>query len=77
MLLYIADTLSRAPLSTHSADGVETDIEMFVQAVISGIPASKEYLDDYRKAQSQDRICSQLMEFCKSGWPSHKQPKGS
>ena len=59
--LYIVDTLSRAPLSTHSADGVETDTEMFVQAIISGIPASKNYLDDYRKAQSQDRICSQLI----------------
>ena len=39
-MLYIADTLSRAPLSTHSADGVETDTEMFMQAVISGIPGS-------------------------------------
>ena len=75
-MLYIADTLSRAPLSTHSADGVETDTEMFVQAVISGIPANKQYLDDCRKAQSQDRICSQLLEFRKSGWPSHRQPKG-
>ena len=71
-MLYIADTLSRAPLSTHSADGVEIDTEMFVQAVISGIPANKEYLDDYRKAQSQDRIYSQLLEFCKSGWLSHR-----
>ena len=24
----------------------------------------------------QDKVCSQLTEFCKSGWPNHKQLKG-
>ena len=55
---------------------VEKDTETFVQAVISSIPASKNYMDEYRKAQSQDTICSQLMKFCKSGWPSHTQLNG-
>ena len=31
---YIPDTLSRAPLNTPDANGVEKDTEMFVQAVI-------------------------------------------
>ena len=44
--------------------------------VITGIPASKNYLEDYRKTQSQDTVCSQLMEFCRSGWPSHRQLRG-
>ena len=48
---------------------------MFVQAVIV-VPASKHYLEDYRKTQSQDTVCLQLMEFCRSGWPSHRQLRG-
>ena len=47
-----------------------------MQAAISGIPASKDYLEEYRKAQSQDIVCSQLMEFCRSSWPTHKQVTG-
>ena len=76
--LYIADTLSRAPVITTSTEEVEKDTETFVQAVISSIPASKNYMhmDEYRKAQLQDTICSQLMEFCKSGWPSHTRLNG-
>ena len=62
--LYIADTLSRAPLSTSNADEMTKDTELFVQDMISGIPASKDYLEEYRKAQSQDTVCSPLMEFC-------------
>ena len=61
--LYIADTLSRAPLSTSNADEMTKDTDVFVQDVISGIPASKD-LEDYRKAQSQDTVCSPLIEFC-------------
>ena len=37
---YIPDTLSRAPLNTPDANGVEKDTETFVQAVIAGIPAN-------------------------------------
>ena len=54
--LYIANTLSRAPVSTTNTEEVEKDTEAFLQAVISSIPASKDYMDEYRKAQSQDTI---------------------
>ena len=74
--LYIADILSRAPLSTSSINDKQKDTEMFVHAVINSIPASSNYLDNFRKAQLQDKVCSQLTEFCKSGWPNHKQLKG-
>ena len=69
---YIPDTLS---MNTPDANGVEKDTEMFVQAVII-VPASTDYLENYRKAQSQDTVCSQLMEFCRSGWLSHRQLRG-
>ena len=43
-------------MSTTNTEEVEKDTEAFVQAVISSIPASKDYMDEYRKAQSQDTI---------------------
>ena len=75
-LTSIADTLSRAPLSTSSINDEQKDTEMFVHVVTNSIPASSNYLDNFRKAQLQEKVCSQLTEFCKSGWPSHKQLKG-
>ena len=65
----MADTLSRAPLNILTTDETAKETENFVQAEISSIPASKDYLESYRKAQSEDAVCSKLMEFCRSGWP--------
>ena len=61
----MADTLSRGPLSTHTANEVAKDMENFVQTVISGIPATEDYLESHQLAQSQDTVCSKLMEFCR------------
>ena len=74
--LYMADTLSRAPLNIPTTNEITEDTEKFVQAIISGIPASKDYLESYRKAQSEDIVCSKLIEFCRSGWPNHKSLQG-
>ena len=65
---YIPDTLSRAPLNTPDANGVEKDTEMFLQAVIV-VPASKDYLEDYRKAQSKDTVCSNQWNFAGQAGP--------
>ena len=70
--LYTADTLSRAPLKdTSEANGHTSSdkIERFVQAVIAALPADKDRLDSYCKAQAEDSICSKLIEYCTSGWP--------
>ena len=76
--LYIPDTLSRAPLFNQldsselmSAD----DIEFFVGTLTNSLPADKDRLQVYRQAQASDNICSNLICYCRSGWPSHK-PKG-
>lgn len=58
---YIPDTLSRTLLSASDANGVNKDTELFVQAVISGIPASKDYLEVYRKLNHKKQfVCSYL-----------------
>ena len=76
--LYTPDTLSRAPLPTQ-LDTLECkaleETEMFVQTIIESLPAHNDRLNEYRKNQATDTICSQLITFCQSGWPTQK-PKG-
>ncbi len=74
-LLYTVDTLSRAPTAPASPSEGE-DTEEFVSALVARLPASKDRLEVYRKAQEADSVCSQLMHFCKQGWPSKHQIKG-
>ena len=73
--LYTADTLSRAPLQehsqSHSVSSMET--EQFVETIRAVLPASAECLERYAQVQRSDRICSKLIEFCKSGWPTRNQ----
>ena len=73
--LYMADTLSRAPICMVTEE-ISSDVEMFMQSVVSALPATKDYLDTYRTAQRQDHTCSQLMQFCNSGWPDRHILKG-
>ena len=72
----MADTFSKVPsicLYTHE---ITSDTEMFVQSVISTLPATKDYLNAYRISQLKDHTCSQLMQFCDSGWPNCNNLKG-
>ena len=73
--LYTADTLSRAPISNQtSADSISLQklSELCMMAFISYLPASNQRLETYRRAQSEDPICQQILEYCRKGWP-HKR----
>jgi len=63
--LYTADALSRTPIS--NADHRDYDVKLFVQSIVSCLPASQDRLDVSRKAQSADSTCAILMNFCKQG----------
>ena len=70
--LYTADTLSRVPLHCEiSADITELQelAELCIAHVISHLPAGNQRLESYRKAQSEDPLCQQLIEYCNGGWP--------
>ena len=77
--LYLADTLSRAPLKVPS-EGLNTltdqEVENFVEAVVSSLPASADRINVYRQAQARDTECRTLIEYCKSGWPEKHTVKG-
>ena len=73
--LYTADTLSRVPV--HCGTSVDTTelqelAELCVAYVISHLPAGNQRPDCYQKAQSEDSVCQQLIEYCHTGWPELK-----
>lgn len=56
------------------------EVENFVHTVIAALPAKVDRLQQYREAQTNDVVCSQLKTYCTTGWPdkhhlpSHMQP---
>ena len=73
--LYTADTLfTSACYLPRCQESAQT--ELFVQAITFNLPASAERLREYRAAQEQDSTCSQLIAFCKHGWPNKDQLTG-
>ena len=64
MYLNTADTLSRAPIGT--AECVyenDKDVEKFVGTRVEQLPASKERMEQFRKAQKNDPICSTVIKY--------------
>ena len=43
-----------------------------MQAITVGLPANADCLEAYAKAQANDKICSQLIEFCTTEWPKNQ-----
>ena len=69
-LLYTADTLSRIPASPDAkAAELEEEVEVYVDGVVETLPATEQRLHEYRDAQAQDNICSQVMRYCQTEWP--------
>ena len=72
-LLYTADTLSRAPLTTsdHGSDLPE-EVDVFVNSVISSLPASPQCIERYRKSQEEDPVCVKVKQYCQTEWPEKR-----
>jgi len=75
----IADALSQAPLPeiTDMDRQLQKDSDAYVAHIIQRIPASPGKLQQIQKAQEQDNICQQLVQFCREGWPHHSKLKGT
>ena len=69
--LVTADTLSRSPVSTSSAQDEKCyqDVEAYVNFVFQNLPASDKRIEQIKEEQGKDVICQQLVEYCKHGWP--------
>ena len=70
--LCTADTLSRSPVARAGPNSVafEKEIESFVEAVVTTLPASSKRLQVYRDAQTNDPVCSTLKKYCLEEWPA-------
>ena len=71
--LVVADTLYRAPVSKHISDimitGKMKKMELYVNSVLSEVPASDKRLKEIRERQREDEVCRQMVTYCKDGWP--------
>ena len=67
-LLYIADTLSRGPITCPSDCSDNIDVEPFLHAIVSSLLVNSDHLEVYCQAQKADRICSQIIAYCNQGW---------
>ena len=70
--MYTADALSRSPVALPGSQSIkfQEELEFYVEAVTTYLPASKDTLDCYRRAQEADAICSTIKEFSESRWPA-------
>ena len=69
--LCTADTLSRAPTAEPGPTSVafQNELEAFMDAVTSSLPASSNQLREYCDKQKADPVCSLIRSYCISGWP--------
>ena len=57
--LAIADTLSRAPASTPTADdeSLQHEVTSYVKFVVEHLPATEQRLEEIRECQRTDKVC--------------------
>ena len=68
--LYTADTLSRAPIPATEEDAsLQDEAESLMEMCVDHLPASKQRLEEYRRAQAADHICSSVINYCRHNWP--------
>eukprot|EP00731_Ephydatia_muelleri_P031104 Em0022g618a len=71
--LLTADALSRAPCPPSSMENesiTNSDVEVFVGAIISTIPITELDFMKYHTGQLNDPICIRVKQYCVSGWPA-------
>ncbi|KAL7870545.1 hypothetical protein SRHO_G00080420 [Serrasalmus rhombeus] len=71
--LATADVLSRAPLRESEQLKQEEEIKLYVNMVMSTLPATEKRLHEIRKCQEGDEILSQVKKYCNEGWPDRSQ----
>lgn len=74
--LLTADTLSRAPVNSSTRDSniansLMEDTNIYVNSIMSNLPASDTYLAELREQLQADSTCSQVMAMCQSQWSEY------
>ena len=71
--LYIPDTLSRALLKVTEVKTNLQSADRLMEISISNLPASTSKLEEYRRKQKGDPVCSAIIHYCHQGWPLRKK----
>ena len=72
-LLYTADVLSRFPSTSNNNDSkLQDEVEAQVDQCVTHLPANSGKIDEYRKAQTTDYVCSSIIRYCREGWPEKR-----
>nr|XP_033936287.1 uncharacterized protein K02A2.6-like [Pseudochaenichthys georgianus] len=69
--LVVADTLSRSPQEDKELSR-DTDVECYVAAVMSSIPASPKKIDSIRAETAADEQLQEVIRYIQEGWPEHR-----
>ena len=68
--LVMADTLSRAPItSDKDTSDLQEEVEYLMEMCINNLPANSHRLEEFRKAQAADTVCSTIIGYCQNDWP--------
>lgn len=70
--MYIADTLSRAPLPDLYSEEVHKNNLYQIQLIVNSLPMSNDKLSMIKKETKRDSECRKLSEYISIGWPDHK-----
>ncbi|XP_059060190.1 uncharacterized protein K02A2.6-like [Achroia grisella] len=70
--MYLADTLSRAPLSIPYDDSVSRGNSYQINLLMSQVKMSQNKLQLVRNETEKCEVLSQLMKYINAGWPSNK-----
>uniref|UniRef100_A0A3Q1EIG7 Gypsy retrotransposon integrase-like protein 1 n=1 Tax=Acanthochromis polyacanthus TaxID=80966 RepID=A0A3Q1EIG7_9TELE len=70
--LTVADTLSRSPLqSTFEESDTHSDVQCYIAAVVSSVPASPQKLETIRLTTAADSNLQTILDYIRSGWPEY------
>jgi len=71
--LVVADTLSRAPVSSGVADDEEfqRDVEAYINLTVQQLPAFEHRLQEIMAKQQECDTCKILIQYCHENWPHH------
>ncbi|KAJ0169313.1 hypothetical protein K1T71_015197 [Dendrolimus kikuchii] len=71
--MYIADTLSRAPLKELMQDGVSAEVETQTCFMLQNVPFSPQKLEKIQNEVKKDRECTLLLNYVLKGWPRNRR----
>lgn len=72
-LMFIADTLSRAPTDTGSDKEVNDDVTVHVNALYENMNVSQDKLQRIKDETTKDNSLVHVSNYYYQGWPEHKR----